>query len=140
MNVTRNVILDLLPAYVSGEASTDTKLLVEEFLLKDPELGRVATSLELTGSALRENEDTHPVDAIEKDAFVRSRSLLRQRAWTFGLALFCTLAPLTTHIQNGELAFQLLRDVPGAWLLWVGAGILWIRYRRLDGRVRPSGL
>jgi len=81
MNVTRNVILDLLPAYVSGEASTDTKVLVEEFLLNDPELGRVATSLELTGSVLGDEVAIRPDADIEKGAFLRTRSLLRRLRW-----------------------------------------------------------
>src|SRR6185436_12129442 len=38
MKITRDVIIDLLPAVASGEASADTRLLVEEFLASDPEL------------------------------------------------------------------------------------------------------
>lgn len=41
MNVTRDVITDLWPAYESGEASADTRALVEEFLQQDPEFARV---------------------------------------------------------------------------------------------------
>jgi hypothetical protein len=39
-NVTRDVITDLWPVYVSGEASQDTRGLVEAFLRDDPELAR----------------------------------------------------------------------------------------------------
>jgi hypothetical protein len=39
-NVTREVITDLWPVYVSGEASPDTRGLVEAFLREDPELAR----------------------------------------------------------------------------------------------------
>lgn len=42
MEVTRNVILDLLPLYLAGEVSQDTAALVEEYLKNDPELTRVA--------------------------------------------------------------------------------------------------
>ena len=37
MNVTREVIHDLWPAYEAGEASADTRALVNEFLRQDPE-------------------------------------------------------------------------------------------------------
>ena len=37
MNVTREVIYDLLPAYFAGEASADTRALVEEFFATDAE-------------------------------------------------------------------------------------------------------
>src|SRR5207244_1916981 len=40
MNVTREVILDLLPVYLAGEASPATPPLVEEFLRQDEELAR----------------------------------------------------------------------------------------------------
>ena len=41
MTVTQNVVMDLLPVYLSGEASPDTRELIEEFLRQDPELARV---------------------------------------------------------------------------------------------------
>jgi anti-sigma factor RsiW len=43
MAVTREVILDLLPLYLSDEASPDTRVLVQEHLESDPELARLAT-------------------------------------------------------------------------------------------------
>ena len=36
MKITQNVVMDLLPVYLSGEASPDTKDLIEEFLRQDP--------------------------------------------------------------------------------------------------------
>ena len=37
MNVTREVVTDLLPIYFSGEASGDTKVLVEDYFRQDPD-------------------------------------------------------------------------------------------------------
>jgi hypothetical protein len=42
MNITRDVILDLLPLYVAKEASADTCALVEEYLKTDPEVAAMA--------------------------------------------------------------------------------------------------
>jgi hypothetical protein len=42
MEITRNVIIDLLPLYIENEASDDTKKLVREYLEKDPELAEMA--------------------------------------------------------------------------------------------------
>ena len=39
--ITRNVILDLMPLYLAGEASQDTKELVEEYLETDKELAEM---------------------------------------------------------------------------------------------------
>jgi len=46
MEITRNVILDLLPLYSANEVSADTRAFVEKYLEKDPELAKVATQLE----------------------------------------------------------------------------------------------
>ena len=43
MAVTRDVVLDLLPLYLSDEASDDSRALVKEQLDNDPELERLAT-------------------------------------------------------------------------------------------------
>lgn len=43
MAVTRNVILDILPLYLSDEASPDSVALVEEHLASDPDLAKLAT-------------------------------------------------------------------------------------------------
>jgi heme/copper-type cytochrome/quinol oxidase subunit 4 len=42
MNVTRDVMNDLLPLYFSGEASADTRVLVEEYFREHPEFEREA--------------------------------------------------------------------------------------------------
>jgi anti-sigma factor RsiW len=42
IEVPRNVILDLLPLYLAGEASADTAALVDDFLKTDPELAKLA--------------------------------------------------------------------------------------------------
>jgi hypothetical protein len=46
MDITRNVILDLLPLYVANEVSADTRALVEKYLETDSELANVAKQLE----------------------------------------------------------------------------------------------
>ena len=42
MEITRDVILDLLPLYLADEASSDTRKLVEEFLDSDKDLAKMA--------------------------------------------------------------------------------------------------
>ena len=95
MRVTRDVIYDLLPAYFAGEASVDTRALVEDFLATDPELGRMAArfqaAAEHSRGAVRTGADR------ERQTFndARARMKLRQAAWgwtmgallAFGIAL-----------------------------------------------------
>jgi predicted nucleic acid-binding protein len=49
MEITRDVILDLMPLYVAGEVSDDTRRLVEAYLEGDEDLKRLAECAEKTG-------------------------------------------------------------------------------------------
>jgi len=42
MNITRDIIIDLLPLYLAEEVSEDTRQLVESFLAADPSLTKLA--------------------------------------------------------------------------------------------------
>ena len=47
MEITRNVILDLLPLYLADEVSPDTRALVEKYLETDMELSELANKQKL---------------------------------------------------------------------------------------------
>ena len=80
MNVTRDVIKDLLPLYAAGEASADTRALVGSFLSGDPELLRLAEALKAGEVA---PEPALPQEA-GREALRRTRRLLRRRSWLLG--------------------------------------------------------
>jgi anti-sigma factor RsiW len=82
MTVTRPVIIDLWPAYASGEASAETRALVEEFLRDDPELARQLREDPLTAA----QSPSLPPDS-EVDAFTRARRRLRGYPWLLKIAM-----------------------------------------------------
>jgi len=91
MNVTRDVVYDLLPSYFAGDASADTRLLVDEFFARDPEFGRMAERfgrlVARPSGAVSENERAK----IVFDE-VRARVKLRMAAAIWGAAaLFAVL-------------------------------------------------
>ena len=43
MKITRDVVYDLLPGYFAGEVSADTRALIDEFLVPDPEFARMTS-------------------------------------------------------------------------------------------------
>jgi len=49
MEITQNIILDLLPLYLAGEASVDTAALVENYLESNPELAEMVKQADKTG-------------------------------------------------------------------------------------------
>jgi len=72
MNITRNVILDLLPLYLANEVSADTRALVEKYLETDSELANVAKQL----SAMEKPKDI-PVPISQDDKMTAYRKARR---------------------------------------------------------------
>jgi anti-sigma factor RsiW len=138
MTITRDVITDLLPAYLSGEASADTRALVEEMAGRDPDIGR------LVEAARNERMDAMMHDAValppnlERDVVSRTRAVLRRRSWTLALALFFTCLPLVFGFDQSGITFVMFRDVPGSRLFWLSAAYLWFDYVRQSRRLRVS--
>jgi len=98
MNVTRDVILDLLPLYLADEASEDTKNLVEEYLQTDLKLAEVARrpqSLELS-------EDV-PIPITEDDQMEAYKEAKRLMFWRTII-----IAAIVSLVAMGLLAFTVL--------------------------------
>ena len=140
MTITRDVITDLLPAYLSGEASADTRALVEEFLADNADFARiVAASKKGRSDAILTSTPNVSPD-VERDALARTRALVHRRTWTIALALFLTSLPLTFAFSDGRVTFFMLRDEPGSMLLWIAATYLWVQLAVLRRRLRGVGL
>ena len=86
MKITRDIILDLWPPYVSGEASVATRALVEEFLASDPEFAR---ALEKPATLAAE-----PLPPLPPGHEVRTLELVKRRLrgypWLFKAAVFAS--------------------------------------------------
>lgn len=137
MNITRDLIIDLLPLYVAGEASSDTRAAVELFATKDAAVRALLEALKKEASV---TYDAVP-PSLEREAVNRTRSAIRHRSWTMGFALWFTLMPLTIAGGAAGVTFLLIRDLPAlGWASWLGATLLWLHYVRLGRRLRTSGL
>jgi anti-sigma factor RsiW len=152
MRVTRDVVMDLLPLYVAGEACADTRALVEEFLAGDPELQRQVREGRLDDLVSTANESdggrragmaagSVPPD-VELRALRRTRGLLRWQRLTYAWALTLSFLSLSSVIsfQGRQVHFHLLlADYPGIFLPCVLlAASLWATYSLLRRRTRAS--
>lgn len=136
MKITRDVVSDLLPAYVSGEATADTRALIEELSANDADIARlVASARQERSDPMLQNPVPLPPN-IERETVVRTRALLRRRSWTLALALCLTLTPIMFGFDVGGVTFWMWRDVPGSRLLLLGASFLWFDYVRQGRRLR----
>jgi anti-sigma factor RsiW len=116
MKVTRDVVTDLLPLYVAGEASADTRALVEEFLRQDPELDRQAREARLEPLAASGAPRPAVPPDVELRSLRRTRGLLRWQRITYAWALTLSFLSLSSAIsfEGGHVHFRmLLLDYPG---------------------------
>ena len=103
MKVTRDVIYDLLPTYFAGDASEDSRSLIEEFFASDPEFGRMAERFRRmmgerpSGAALEAERAKIVFDRA------RTRVKLRLAAVIWGLG---ALFPLALAAFTGQFSFR----------------------------------
>lgn len=98
MEVTRDVILDLLPLYLADEASADTKALVAAHLEADADLAKLAQSWRQHWSA----PPPAPVRTeAQAQAFHRAQRLILIR--TLGLATLIVVGVLSVIALSGAL-------------------------------------
>ena len=89
MEITRNVILDLLPLYMDDEVSVDTRALVEEYLATDPELADIAKQ-----SAAMELPEDVPIPLTWEDkmeAYKEAKRLMLRRTVILAVAICFTI-------------------------------------------------
>ena len=129
MNVTREVMTDLLPVYFSGEASQDTKQLMEEYFRQDPDFERIARSAATPLETLRASTPVAPEAEREKRDLQWVRDELFQRRLMFGAALLFTCVPFAAVFSHGGLDWTPIRANP--WVAvtnWSFAAWAWFLY------------
>ncbi len=136
MEVTRDVVKDLLAICAAGEASSDTRALVEEWLRSDPELRRQAEQAD------RVRLPDVPVlpPTVEKQALDRARRHLRWRMVLFGLAAYVSSLPFSITFGSRGYEGLLIHHWPDRIVVASIAIVLWAIFWRVSRRARVSGL
>jgi hypothetical protein len=122
MKITRDVVVDLWPVYESGEASADTRALVDEFLKQEPDLAR----------KLREDPSARVLAPVplplapdhEMKAFKETRMAVHRIDWTLFLAM------MFSGFAFGRIVSDTSWDVsPRNFAIVAGiAAIFWIAF------------
>lgn len=139
VEISKDVILDLMPLYQSGEASAATRALVERWLADDPSLAAEA-SRDAVGDALR-RPAAAPDESDRRSALERTRQLLKRRQMFFGVALACTLLPFSFAFRDGRIAWFMWRDATDLAGVFAGIAIgCWIGFLRARRQLRVAGM
>ena len=139
VDVPRDVVLDLLPVYASGEASAATRALVEAHLAKDADLAR---RLREAGTLPRLAPALPP--ELELRALRRTRGALALQRWLFGLAITFTALTFATRITFHDYRITKFRllifDYPREFGVCLALALaFWIAYHALRGRLDSRG-
>lgn len=138
-NVTKEIVRDLLPVYIAGDASPDTQSVVEEFLAQDPELRALVESAR--NHRLPEPLHVGELQSLEIKSLDRTRGLLNRKMWLFSFSLVCSLVPMSFIFDSHGIVFLMARDNPliaGGSLLAALTG--WIAYLDTCRRLSMTGM
>jgi hypothetical protein len=97
VEVTREVILDLIPLVLGGEASPASRALVEEYLKQHPDLAERVRILRAEGFAPSGSSELTP--DLELKSLRRTKRLLGLKMWFFGLGLALISVGLSFRID-----------------------------------------
>jgi len=122
MNVTRPVISDVWPLYASGEASAETRALVEAFLAEDAEFAR--TLRDSSGLVL----GAPSAPALPADVELKALTKTKRRLW--GYARLLQLAMLFSVMAFGRIVSDTSWDVSPRNFIVVAsiAAVFWIAF------------
>ena len=125
MNITKDIINDLIPLYVANECSPDSRTLIEEYLKQHPqqagELARIINT-----PAPRAVPPSKGLDELR--SFREARRRLRRRSTLMALAIFFSLAPLSFFSGDGR-SWWMLRDAPGTAAVYGAIGVVfWVLF------------
>jgi len=138
MKVEREIIIDLLPAYFSGEASPATRALVEEYFREHPEFEKTARSANRPLESLKV-----PVAALDeakaKLVFERARQITEIRSSMLWLAVCFTLMLGLFRIQDHKIVWIIWSKPSSGIIFACVAAFFWVFYlysRRLKTPMR----
>lgn len=130
MKMERDVIIDLLPAYFSGEASAATRALVEDYFREHPDFEKTARA---AGGPLEELKvPVSQLDAErEKLVFERARQVRETSSSYLWMAILFTIMVFVFRIQDHKVVWIIWQKSVESGITFVAAAaFLWVLYFR----------
>jgi hypothetical protein len=136
MTLPEPIMRDLLTVVLDGEASPETRRLVEDYARDHPPYAALLQTEGTLGAIL-----TPPTPDREMESLKRTKEMLRLKAVLLGMAIAFTLVPLAFVFHNSAITFLLVRDAPGAAIgLWSVAAASWVAYYVIGRSLKTTGL
>lgn len=140
MTITRDVITDLLPLYLAGEASDDSNQLIQKFLEQDPDFAQLIQSANQEQiNLIKEKTAVLPPD-VELTTLTKTKQMLNWRSWLLGMALFFTASLFGFKSVGNGIEWLWAGWPVGFVICLITAVCAWIAYAILRHRLNNVGL
>jgi anti-sigma factor RsiW len=134
MNITSDVVSDLLPLYLAGEASPGTRKLLEDYLRDHPEFAATIRDAAARSAALLQAADEAVRPDHERATLERVRRFNHRRRVLLGLAIGFTLTVCAFGFDGSHIRWFMPRDNPLQAMLFlfaaVGCALAYVRMGR----------
>lgn len=139
MQLSDDVMNDLLTVYLAGDASAETRALVEARAARDPAFAeRIRAASE---AGVPETAGATPPRDRHLAALARTREFLRLRSLFTAAGILFTLLPLVFTFGRDGVEFLVLGRHPGlVWAFWSLAAASWAATWVMHRSVRHVGL
>lgn len=128
MNISKAIILDLLPLYLAGEASPDTQKLVEEFLATDQELKQLVAQTQTQPEILPTLEPILMTPEEKMKQFAQTKQMMFAQSFCLALAIFTTLSSVAFTFNETTIQW-VWHNNPAGGAIFLGLGLLgWFSY------------
>jgi predicted anti-sigma-YlaC factor YlaD len=132
MNISGDVITDLLPLYLAGEASPGTRALLEDYLREHPDFASTVREAAERGAALLQVAPAGaPSHDEEKATLERVRRFNRRRTNLLALSIGFALTLFAFSFQGDRITWVMLRDSPWQALVFLiaafGCSVAYLR-------------
>ncbi len=132
-SIPRNVILDLLPAFIAGEASDETRKLVEEYAENDPEIAGLIRAGKLEPSEV--SPKTAAPDDLEMKTIKRVRRSIRLQMMYVAIGTAAVLMiPLIAMMFTGAVNWTPIDFIVMGILLF-GTGLAYVLITRISDSI-----
>lgn len=129
-SIHQNVIMDLLPSYIAGEASQETRKLVEEYAKSDPRIAKIIRAGQTDTLTIAESISTSADLEMKTIKKVRG-SIRRQMLFVaLGTAAFLMI-PLLAGLLTTEVNWGIF-DFIVMGILISGSGMLYVFVSRIS--------
>jgi anti-sigma factor RsiW len=135
MRITRDIVNDLLPLYLAGEVSQDTRALVEDYLHDNPAFAAEVRAAAEKNAALLGVFSGATTPDQETATLERIKQHNRHRNQFFVFAMVFLLVPFAFVFGEGRISWFMLRDSPKqAVMFFVISALCWVGWAVLGRR------